>query len=356
MRIKFHGYGVKGWYGVKRYALRMQSVSETAQKRVRILEFWNCHGLSAAMDAFGVSRRTLYHWQRAYRAAEGKAHALNNKNRAPLRRRGKRAWDAGVLERLLQLRAQLPAIGLEKLHVFLLDWCEPRGLHCPSVSTLRRRARQDARLAAARKRPPASTRTKGEGQRRPKGYEPKAPGECVGVDTIEIHGSGLYRGLRRYVMTFKDMYSRFALAAAVPSKHARNATRLWHLARACYPFKPQRVLSDNGSEFKADFNKTVLNDGAARWLTYPNCPKMNAHAERFNRSIQEEFIEFHKDLLFTDIDAFNNKLLDYLIWFNEDRPHYALNLQSPMQFLQHHHQCNMYWRNTLPCNIDIIRI
>jgi len=63
-------------------------------------------------------------------------------------------------------------------------------------------------------------------------------------------------------------------------------------------------------------------------------------------SRKEEFIEFHKDLLFQDIDAFNDKLLDYLIWFNEQRPHYALNLLSPMQFLKQHHLCNMYWRNT----------
>jgi len=89
------GYGIKGWYGVKRYALRMQSVSETAHERVKILDFWKRHGLSATIDAFGVSRRTLYAWQRMYRAAQSRAHALNNKGRAPLRRRGKRAWDAG---------------------------------------------------------------------------------------------------------------------------------------------------------------------------------------------------------------------------------------------------------------------
>jgi hypothetical protein len=112
------------------------------------------------------------------------------------------------------------------------------------------------------------------------------------------------------------------------------------------PLITQRVLSYNGSEFKAQFTKIVLDDGAVRWLTYPKCPKMNAHAERFNRTIQEEFIEFHKDLLFEDIDAFNDKLLDYLIWFNESRPHYALGLRSPMQFLSEEHQCNMYWRDT----------
>lgn len=55
---------------------------------------------------------------------------------------------------------------------------------------------------------------------------------------------------------------------------------------------------------------------------------MNAHAERFNRTLQEEFIEFHTELLFEDIDAFNDRLLDYLIWFNEFRLHYALGLRS----------------------------
>jgi hypothetical protein len=67
------------------------------------------------------------------------------------------------------------------------------------------------------------------------------------------------------------------------------------MARTCYPFKPQRGLSDNGSEFKAQFTKIVLEGAAVRWVTYPKCPRMNAHAQRFNRTIQEEFIEFHKD-------------------------------------------------------------
>lgn len=37
---------------------------------------------------------------------------------------------------------------------------------------------------------------------------------------------------------------------------------------------------------------------------------MNAHAERFNRTIQEEFIKFNQDLLFQDLWTFNDKLLD----------------------------------------------
>jgi len=192
VRPKSHGCGIKGRYGVKRHAFRMQSVSETAHKRVKIVGFWKRHALAAALGAFGVSRRTLYCRQRAYRALQGRACALDEKGRAPLRRRGRRPWDAGVLERLLQLRAQMPAIGLEKLHVFLLGWCANR-------------AGLLARTCAA----------------------------------------------------------ALVLAAAVPGKHAGNAARLRHLARACRPFKPRRVSSGSASPFKAGFTKTVLDDAAA---------------------------------------------------------------------------------------------
>ena len=171
-------------------------------------------------------------------------------------------------------------------------------------------AKRDAHLRPITPRKAKIHRAPLQGQRKPKGYVPTSAGECVDVDTIEIHDTGVYRGMRRYVVTFKDMYTRFALAAAVPSKHSKHTAKLWHIAKACYPFKPKRVLSDNGSEFKADFNLVILDDGAVHWLTYPKYPKMNAHAERFNRTIQEEFIEYHLDILFTDLNAFNDKLLD----------------------------------------------
>ena len=41
------------------------------------------------------------------------------------------------------------------------------------------------------------------------------------------------------------------------------------------------------------------------WHTYPKTPKMNAHCERFNRTLQDEFASYHENLLFTDLPAFN---------------------------------------------------
>lgn len=54
---------------------------------------------------------------------------------------------------------------------------------------------------------------------------------------------------------------------------------------------------------------------------------MNAHNERFNRTIQEQFIDYNEDLLFTDIDLFNQKMDDWLIDYNTFIHHHSLLLK-----------------------------
>jgi transposase InsO family protein len=61
---------------------------------------------------------------------------------------------------------------------------------------------------------------------------------------------------------------------------------------------------------------------------------MNAHVERFNRTIQESFINFRYQLLQDNIDEFNRQLMDWLIFYNAERVHYAFqNKMSPVQFM-----------------------
>ena len=49
---------------------------------------------------------------------------------------------------------------------------------------------------------------------------------------------------------------------------------------------------------------------------YPRCPKMNAQNERFSRTLQEGFIDYHEDLRFDDIDAFNRNLAQWVVDYN----------------------------------------
>jgi len=75
---------------------------------------------------------------------------------------------------------------------------------------------------------------------------------------------------------------------------------------------------------------------------------MNAHAERFNRTIQEEYIDYHEDELL-DPEQFNVGLMQHLLWHNTERPHGSLKMKPPVQFIQDsfsHPECNMYVADT----------
>jgi transposase InsO family protein len=75
---------------------------------------------------------------------------------------------------------------------------------------------------------------------------------------------------------------------------------------------------------------------------------MNAHVERFNRTVQESFVDDHEDLLFTDLDAFNQQLANWLVFYNAERPHHTLGQRPPLRFLlEHHPECQRWWTHTV---------
>ena len=113
------------------------------------------------------------------------------------------------------------------------------------------------------------------------------------------------------------------------------------------------VLTDNGSEFKKHFSEELKKLHLVHYHTYPGMPKMNAHLERFNRTLQDEFIDYHmNDLLVPE--EFNRKLAEYLIWYNTKRVHCAFqNKLSPIQFMlslpinQLPEKCKIGWPHTI---------
>lgn len=73
---------IRTWEWVVRFR---DMITEEAQRRVKILAFWEKHGEAAAKDAFSVSRPTLYRWQKKLKEAGGQVQALNKKSTAPKR-------------------------------------------------------------------------------------------------------------------------------------------------------------------------------------------------------------------------------------------------------------------------------
>jgi len=123
----------------------------------------------------------------------------------------------------------------------------------------------------------------------------------------------------------------------------------FNLCRRVFPFPFQFVLTDNRSEFKKHFDKKVRDLHMTHYHTYPRTPKMNAEIERFNRTLSDAFIKQHRMLLAYDIDAFNEKLIDWLLWYNTRRPHWSLGLVSPLKYIVSTltaNESHMLWTDT----------
>ena len=192
-------------------------VSEKAQYRYGVLRFWEKYGLDPTMEAFKVKRRTLYHWRMKLREGGENPEALNERSRAPRKRR-KRLWPKEVLEEIRRLRTVYPNLSKEKLYPFVKRFCENRKLSCPKPRTIGRIIADAADKMRSR---PVKLRPNGQRiekkktprGRKPKGYKASGPGECGAFDTVEY----FLDGIRRYVITFTDHYSRFAFAWATQS-------------------------------------------------------------------------------------------------------------------------------------------
>ncbi len=329
-------------------------ISEEAKRRVKILEFWEKYGLEATIEAFEVSRRTLFRWKRAYKEAKGDITALNPKSRRPKKVRESKV-PLEIVSQIRKLRKEYPNIGKTKLYHLLKPFCEAKGLKTPSESTIGRIISKDPdkmRLfpyrvdSKGRVKPKKRASNK---KRKPKNLKTK-PFGLWAVDTIQR----VSNGIRRYILTMIDPVSRIAFAIAIPSKHAKHtAYALEALIDGITSIKNRQkhtlaILSDNGSEFKKEFDALIEQKGLTHYWTYPRSPKMNAHNERFNRTIQEQFVDYYEDLLFTDLEEFNKHLAKWLIDYNTKIPHSSLNYKSPVQYLlENHQECHMYWTYTL---------
>lgn len=349
MQIHRIGFKVKGFYRLADYAVRWSyMISATAKHRARVLQFWATHGLAATVEAFQVKRRTLYLWKLKLREGNGALEALNPQSRRPTTVR-KRSWPFPVIQEIKRLRQEHPNLGPDKVAILLQGFCIQQRLRCPAARTVARiveNAPDKMRMFPVkvthfgRIKP----RTRAVKTRKPKHFIATHAGHCGAFDTVErfVHGC------RRYVLTFTDVYSRFAFAWATTSHASKAAEEFFRVILQVFPYRLEYVLTDNGSEFMKHFDAAIRTLAKDHWHTYPKMPKMNAHDERFNRTIQEEFVDYHEPELL-DPSAFNAKLIPYLLWFNSERPHWGLKLKSPIQFLMEKEPevCNMWWRDTL---------
>lgn len=335
MKIQSKYRGIKGFVTVYNRAVRYRyMITKQALERYKILIHWGKHGLESTIDAFGKSRRTLFYWKDLLDKGGGKPEALNPKSKAPKQKR-KRIWDYRILEEIRKLRIDHPNLGAEKLHPLLLDFCDTEGIsECPKPTTIERLIADMGGLRTFPQKVSHFGKVKKANRqkvlRKPKDLIPMYPGHVMALDTIEKQRNGR----RMYILTAIDIFSRTTFSIATKSHSSKTFAHFFYLIMEMFPYDIKHVLTDNGSEFKLHLDALLTKNKITHYHTYPKTPKMNAHCESFNGTIQEEFVDYNVNLLFDDTTKFNEKMKVYLEFYNTKRVHCAFdNKRVPLEVL-----------------------
>lgn len=343
--------GTKGWLSMYESVIRFRYMrnQKEVERRVKILGFWSEHGEGAARDAFDVSRRTLYRWKKSLSDAQGKLPSLDPKSTSPKTRRS-RIYDPAYLEKVISLRRAHRKLGKSKLAVLLhvsesyagrtIFDLKKRGL-LPAYARITTTKTGRLRLNVRKKRK--------------KLRRPKEAKKGIEIDTVVRFSVAV----KRYIYTAIDLERRFAFAGAYESHSSKSAADFLTKLKEVAPFPITHLQTDNGSEFAKYFSDVCRDLGITQYHTYPRTPKMNAHIERFNRTISEDFIEERRLLLVSDIDRFNDELIEWLLWYNAERPHQSLGMLSPLQYIVKTlsaEECQRYWTRTPICVFKPLRL
>lgn len=137
------------------------------------------------------------------------------------------------------------------------------------------------------------------------------------------------------VVTGVDDHSRYCVIASVVERATGRAVCA-AFARALQRFGvPEEVLTDNGKQFtdrfgqggEVLFDRICRENGIAHRLTQPASPTTTGKVERFHQTLRRELLDDCG--AFESIGAAQAALDAWVQEYNLDRPHQALDMQSP---------------------------
>jgi len=315
-------------------ALYLADVSQEARERKKIVLFYHKHGLKVTQEAFEVKRSTLFDWQKKYKDLG--IRGLINGDRTPKQKR-QSGIEPEIKDFVKQYRQRYGKIHKDEIKPHLDRYCKESGIDTVSVSSIGRIIRElknkgelnegvKLRLyAQSGNLHEVKTRYK-EKERIGK-YKPEKPGDLLQADSVHLR----IDGKRRYLINAVDVKGKIAFSREYEKLNSKNATDFFETLKKEYPFEIKRIQTDNGSEFDGYAHMYLEKNNLKHFWNYPRCPKSNAFIERFNRTIKEQFVYRNEDCI-NNCKTANQKLKDWLLWYNTKRHHKALNYQTPLLY------------------------
>jgi len=325
---------IKGLEEVKKVisSLRKFSKDEVAKERLRIIEFYEEYGEKATAKAFGVKRNTIWVWKKRLKISKNSISSLIPTSTTPKTRRTM-ATDLKVVLYIKSLREKHPRLGKEKIKPLLDKYCLKEGLLSIEISTIGKVIKRNNfffQKSGKVYHNPASGFAKRKRTKRIRvRYAPK-PTELgyIEMDTV----LRFVDGIRYHFYQAIDVRSKFAFSLQYDHLNSQNTVAFFKKLEVVYPYRIRHVQTDNGLEFLGDFEDYLKKHQISQVFIYPRCCRINGVVERFNRTIQEEFIDNNLEYIHNPV-LFSLKLIDYLIFYNTERVHKSLELISPIDYL-----------------------
>lgn len=302
---------------------RTMGLSREARARLEWMIWYETVGRKNARATcrhFGIPPQTFYRWQARFE--ETNLRSLEDRSHRPLQVRS-RTITPEEEQRVIQLRKahlvysklKLAVLYREQYGTAISSWKIQKVIEAYRLYPHPQRA---TRTAAKRKRAQAKKRI-AELTTQPR------TGFLLSLDTVVV----TWWGQRRYLLTAIDRFSRLGFARLYTTGSSLNAADFLRRLHELLDGRMVHVHSDNGSEFHKRFAEAAQDLHLTHWWSRVKTPTDNARLERFNRTIQEEFIADGNAI--PEPEVFNRKLADWLIEYNAHRPHAALGYRTPLQ-------------------------
>ena len=129
-----------------------------------------------------------------------------------------------------------------------------------------------------------------------------------------------------------DHATKLGYARMYKNKSSRSAADFLYRLRYLVNQTIENLQTDNGSEFVWEFERATAKLGIQRYLSRVKTPKDNLEIERFNETLEYEWL--YNFNLTLDPEEFNPRLTEWLIECNFNRRHQSLAYPSRVEYIE----------------------
>ncbi len=313
--------GKENFWDYYRYQAKQEGISSDGRLRLEWIAFYYTVGkenITTTAFHFGISRKCLRRW--VQRFDRSNAYCLEEKSKRPKR---VREWMVTAKEekQIIILRKENMELGKQKLKVLY------QNRYNQKITTWKiERVIRKHKLFQEKKKKRVYTVGKTK-QPRIRIHTMKEPGRLWHTDSILIW----WYGQRRVIFTALDDKTKLGFARVYPTASSQNGADFLRRLRYLSENKLSVIHSDNGSEFAKHFSDTCEQLSIQQIFSRPHTPKDNPCLEKFNHTVQREWLDF-SEVGLDDIAEANVDLTEWLVKYNSIRPHQALDYKTPLEY------------------------